>query len=284
MNITYKKLYLFLIIAIMLSGCASLRRMKEDSTYAAEFTSGKHPIGFGYGGYYDPKALEAERQKRLEEINSAAKMIDFANGIDETEARVIARIYWAQRNSFILDKSPLLVIDKDLFWEVREALNINDSFFRHIYIDKMTGGIEETNPGFEETAGIKETFKKDQPLFLNYKDLDYHSEIDQTLPKLFSYGMQVLDRPINKPNEKIETKFGIVSVGMSKVSLYKIFSPLQQRHHQRIGNEEWFIFNNIATDEPEDEILFYLSDRKIKGWTKILEKEDAQFFFKNVRY
>ena len=68
--------------------------------------------------------------------------------------------------------------------------------------------------------------------------------------------------------EKLATTVGAIYVNMPKETLYKVYTPLQQKGYRKIDNEEWITLSEWMTEEPGDKITFYLKDGKVKGWDR----------------
>lgn len=250
----------------MLSGCSSLKQLKEDSTYAAEFTSGKHPIGIGQTGHIDPKILE-EQQKCLDKINTEAEKIDFNDSIDIIEAEILAKKYWINKNGFNVCNINFSISDKTIFWQLN-----ND--WMCLYIDKVTGGIEEVALKTDEIMDLRRSLENE-----SYGQIYQDPYVDINggdNPKLLfaTPSTTLSNRPKREKSERVMTKQGEVYVGMSKWNLYRIFSPLEQVDYYRKDNEEWITFNNIAIEAPDDLIVFYLLDNEVQGWREEIRKDN----------
>ncbi len=68
-------------------------------------------------------------------------------------------------------------------------------------------------------------------------------------------------------SKELVTPRGNVSVGMSEEKLYNIFQE-QDRiliPHSILGNE-WHVFRDFRSKNPNDTITFYINDGKVTGW------------------
>ena len=62
------------------------------------------------------------------------------------------------------------------------------------------------------------------------------------------------------------TDKGVVTIGTPKGTLYEIFPDYHEIMEHRMLGDEWVVFRNWTTEDPEDVITFYLKDGYVTGW------------------
>ncbi|GEM_PF-2436536 len=69
--------------------------------------------------------------------------------------------------------------------------------------------------------------------------------------------------------DEIVTSLGTLRIGTSKEDLYKVFQEKDRiAIPHKLLNEEWVIFYDITTPDPNDTITFYLKSAQVVGWKR----------------
>ena len=104
----------------------------------------------------------------LEEVAKEAKSINFSDGVDKFETRILARKHWLKKSQFYFQANEIFVVDRDIYWIV--GLNPEYTLgceymarteillYDPICVDKTTGDIEDlAGPVYfnKETEDIK---------------------------------------------------------------------------------------------------------------------------------
>ncbi len=156
------------ILIILLSGCAFYDGILEKQVESSMQAKGITPADLPKIPEYDPEAQQEHLRMLLEEVAKEAKSINFSDGVDKFETRILARKHWLKKSQFYFQANEIFVVDRDIYWIV--GLNPEYTLgceymarteillYDPICVDKTTGDIEDlAGPVYfnKETEDIK---------------------------------------------------------------------------------------------------------------------------------